>query len=248
MLRVSSLVLLVLCGCRTSTPPKPPASALWEAPLELAPGQPPRVQVTLDGAPASLVVDLAATSSALPAGVSTATLGPVDLLRSAGSPAAEGAPGVLAVSRLLERGAVVLDFPRKRLLALDGGELAWLRWLDERSPRGQLEGVSRAGAPDRGVLVKTRVGDGREVVTQLSTTHLHTAYARELFEPGLITGEKVPGLFVKVRDSEFGPLEAELLPPGAPVEGRLGLDVLSGLVVLVPVHAMAPIWFMTPRE
>ncbi|HEY0880065.1 MAG TPA: hypothetical protein VGD87_00980 [Archangium sp.] len=236
MVRLSSLALLCfLTACRTSTPLKAPPTALWELPLELEAGQPPRVTVTIDGAPARLVVDTAASAHSF---TGTAKLGPLTLTGT-------GTDGTLAITKLLERGAVVLDFPNKRLLAIDGGEMSFLRWLDERSPKGQLEGVGRAG---NGVIIKTRVGDGQEIVTQVATTQQHTAYARELFDPKLVKGDTVPGLFVRVRESEFGPLEAELLPEGAAPQGRLGLDVLSGLVVLVPMHAMAPIWFMTPRE
>lgn len=234
MLRLSPLVLLVLCGCRTSTPPRPPPTSLWEVPLELVDGR-PVVQVTIDGQPQRLLVDTSAKAQAFSG---TATLGPVSVTGTGGD-------GRLAVRGLVEQGAVVLDFPRRRLLALGGGEMTWLRWLDERSPRGQLEGVARAGD---GVLVKTRAGDLPDVVTLVDTSSLRTAYARELFDPKLVVNERIPGLFVRIRESEFGPLEAELLPPDAGVQGRLGMDVLSGLVVLVPMHAMAPIWFMTPRE
>ena len=43
-------------------------------------------------------------------------------------------------------------------MALDGKPNAWLRWLDERSPKGQVEALVRSAPFGGGLHVKTREG------------------------------------------------------------------------------------------
>jgi hypothetical protein len=150
--------------------------------------------------------------------------------------------------KLLEKGAVVVDFPGKRLLALGGKSHSWMQWLDERSPKGQVEAMPRTAPFGGGLHVKTRVGDGKEVPTRLSSAQPQTAYAKGMFDPALLAGaQHLSGLHLRAGDSEFGPIDVLIRDADAPVEGWLGLDVLRNVVLLVPVHEMAPIWLMTPR-
>lgn len=190
MPRVLSLLPLLLLGCRTVTPPVPSPTSTWELPIATAAGL-PVVEVTIGGKKTLLVVDTGAPETTLQAWfVKSLEVEPTDLeghrvaelplrlgttvvnakwrlVETAPAQRELGIGGTLCPQRTLTKGAVAIDFPRKRLIALDGTANAWLRWLDERSPKGQ-------------------------------------------------------------------------------VEGWLGLDVLQGAVLLVPVHELHPIWFMTP--
>ncbi|MDP1826318.1 MAG: retropepsin-like aspartic protease [Archangium sp.] len=271
------LLLLVLCACRTITPAAPPPSAVWEAPIVFeAGGRPsalPLVQVIIGGQPALLVLDTGAAETTLQAWFvkslekepteseghrvvelalqlgGTTTTAKWRLVETDPAQRELGIAGTLSPHHAVDKGAVAIDFPRKRLFALDGKPNAWLRWLDERSPKGQVEALPRT-APFGGRLhVMTRVGDGREVSTRLASGEERSSYAAGLFDAKLVAdGQHVSGLHLRVGQSEFGPLDVLIAPVEEKVEGRLGMDVLRGTVLLVPVHELHPIWFMTPRE
>lgn len=271
MLRSLALSLVVvLCGCRTTTPAATPPSATWELPITFVGGL-PVVQATIAGRPTLLVLDTGAPETTLQAWfVKSLEREPTDFeghrvveaaLQVGGQnstakwPLVDDAPGqrelgiggTLSPQHLVAKGAVAIDFPRKRLLALEGKANGWLLWLDERSPKGQVEALPRAAPFDGQLHVMTSVGDGREVATALATGNAHTSYPANLFDPSLIKDGRVAGLHLKIGQSEFGPLEVVVPPEGDPV-GRIGMDVLQGAVLLVPVHELHPIWFMTPRE
>lgn len=256
MLRAPVVALLMLLvGCRTTTVAAPPPQALWEVPLDLTEDGRPVVKAKVGALRVvRLLVDTGAAETTVQGSVEGGLLVGGEQVPARAvdfDPAQQraGLDGTLAPHRLVKTGAVVLDLPGKRLLVLGGLENNWLRWLDERSPKGELAGVARMPPADGGLLVQTRVGDGPEVLTRLSTSTHRSAYARTLFDPALLTtGNDVRGVHLKIRDAEFGPLDLALLPGGEGVEGVLGLDLLKDLVVLVPVHASPRIWFMTPRE
>lgn len=261
---------LLLCACRTITPAAPPPSAAWEVPITLAGGL-PVVQATIGGKQTLLIVDTAAPETTLQAWfVKSLEVEPTDfnghrvaglslqlasnvttakwrLVETVPAWRELGIGGTLSPQKAVTKGAVVIDFPGKKLIALDGKANTWLRWLDERSPKGQTESLPRS-APFGGALhVKTRVGDGREVVTSLASAQQRTTYASSVFDPALvIDGAHVAGLHLRVGQSEFGPLDVLVRPAEPQVEGWLGIDVLQGVVLLVPVHELHPIWFMTP--
>jgi hypothetical protein len=234
-------------------------------------GELPVVQASIAGRPTLLVLDTGAPQTTLQAWfVKSLELEPsvadghkvVELALQVGGqtttakwPLVEDAPGqralgiggTLSPQHLLARGAVAIDFPRKRLLALDGKANAWLLWLDERSPKGQVEALPRAAPFDGELHVMTSVGDGREIATGLASGDAHTSYPSNLFDPSLLKDGHVAGLHLKIGQSEFGPLDVVVPAEGNPL-GRIGLDVLQGAVLLVPVHELHPIWLMTPRE
>ncbi len=264
------LLPLLLCACRTITPAAPPPSAVWEVPITIQSGL-PVVEATIGGKPTLLIVDTSAPETTLQAwflksleieptdfeGHRVAEL-PLQLATSVTTARwrlVETVPthremnigGTLCPQRLLNKGAIAIDFPRKRLLALEGKPNAWLRWLDERSPKGPVEALPRV-APFGALHVKTRVGDGREVATSLASGQERSSYATALFEPALIIEGKVAGLHLRVGESDFGPLEVLTRSAETEVLGWIGMDVLQGTVLLVPVHGLHPIWFMTPRE
>lgn len=273
MLRLSWLFpLVVVFACKTVTPPDPVPAAVWEVPLTLEPGRAPVVQVMIGGKPALLIVDTAAAETTLQAWfVKSLEVEPTDFeghrvaelplqlgtftttskwMMVDTDPAlrALGIGGTLSPHHLVAKGAVVIDFPMKRMLALDVGPNMALLWLDQRSPKGQVEGLLRVAPFEGRIHVKTRVGDGREVVTALASAQLRTRYAASLFDSSLIAdGTHVPGLHVRVGESEFGPLDVLVQPGEDKVEGWLGMDVLQGAVLLLPVHELHPIWFMTPH-
>lgn len=277
MLRARSLVLVVLCGCRTTTPGAPPPIAPWELPIVFeADGHPsalPLVQATVGGRPTLLLLDTAARETTLQAWfVKSLGVEPTEaegrkvielplqlggevttskwpLVETVSAQRELGIGGTLSPQHARKKGAVAIDFPRRRLIALDGKANAWLRWLDERSPKGQAEALPRMPPFDGRLQVMTRVGDGRDVATTLATGQERTSYVAGLFDPSLLgDGVHVAGLHLRLGQSEFGPLDVLVQPGEGPVQGRLGLDVLRGGVLLVPVHELAPIWFMTPRE
>lgn len=269
--------LLALCACRTITPAAPPPSATWEAPIVFeAGGRPsalPLVQAIVGGKPALLVLDTGAAETRLQAwfvkslekeptdseghrvvelplqlGTSTTTA-KWRLVETDPALREQGIAGTLSPQHAVGKGAVAIDFPRKRLFGLDGKPNAWLRWLDERSPKGQVEALPRTAPFDGRLHVMTRVGDGREVSTRLASGEARSSYAASLFDAKLVgDGQHVAGLHLRVGQSEFGPLDVLIAPPEEKVEGHLGMDVLQGAVLLVPVHELHPIWFMTPRE
>lgn len=247
-------LLLLLAGCRTTTVAAPPPKALWEVPLEFTDDGRPLVKAKVGALRVvRLLVDTGAAETTVQGSVEGGLLVggeqvPARAIELDHEQNRAGLDGTLAPHQLVKTGAVVLDLPGKRLLVLGGLENNWLRWLDERSPKGELAGVARMPPSNGGLLVQTRVGDGPEVLTRVSTSTLRSAYARTLFDLGLVTATDVRGVHLKIRDSEFGPLDVGLLPDGNPAQGVLGLDVLKDLVVLVPVHASPRIWFMTPRE
>lgn len=271
MLRSLSLVLVVCCACRTTTPAAPPPSARWELPIVFQGGL-PLVQATVGGRPTLLVLDTGAPQTTLQAWfVKSLELEPTEFeghrvvelpLQVGGQTTTAkwalvdttpghrelGIGGTLSPQHLLAKGAVAIDFPRQRLLALEGKANAWLRWLDERSPRGQVEALPRAAPFDGRLHVMTSVGDGSEVATGLASGDAHTSYPASLFEPSLVKDGHVVGLHLKVGQSEFGPLDVVVRPLESQPESRLGMDVLQGAVLLVPVHELHPIWFMSPRE
>lgn len=272
MHRALLLFPLLLCACRTVTPAAPPPTAVWEVPLTLEAKGPPLVQATIGGKQTLLIVDTGAPDLALQAWfVRSLEVEPtesegrrvVELTLQLGSHTSKkrwslaetvpdqrelGIGGTLSPQKLLEAGAVAVDFPNKRLLALDGKAHSWLRWLDERSPKGQVEAMPRTAPFGGGVHVKTRVGDGKEVPTRLSSAQQQTAYAKDLFDPSLLAGaQHLAGLHIRAGDSEFGPVDVLVRDADAPIEGWLGLDVLRNVVLLVPVHELHPIWLMTPR-
>ena len=273
MFRLSWLFpLVVVFACKTVTPPDPVPAAVWEVPLTLEPGRAPVVQVMIGGKPALFIVDTAAAETTLQAWfVKSIEVEPTDFEghRVAELPLQLGTftttqkwqlvdtdpalrkleiGGTLSPHHLMARGAVVLDFPMKRMLALDGQPSAALLWLDQRSPKGQVEGLLRVAPFEGRIHVKTRVGDGNEVVTALASTQPRTRYAIGLFDSSLITdGTHVAGLHIRVGESEFGPLDVLVQPAEDKVEGWLGMDVLQGTVLLLPVHELHPIWFMTPH-
>ena len=265
-------LLLLFTACVTSTPAAPPPIATWEVPLELEAGGLPLVEVVVAGKPTRLVVDTASSETWLATWFATSLGVPVeggktsDLTLSIGSnalPAAKwsvradpgdfqalGIGGVLAPHHLVERGAVALDFPRKRLLLLTGQMNVWMRWLDERSPSSAVESLPRAGERDGTLHVKSRVGDGkRELVTQLASGSKRSEYLSEFFDASLIgEGGAVKGLHVRLGDSEFGPIDVTARPKLGSNEGVLGMDVLSKLVLLMPAFENQALWVMTPRE
>lgn len=254
MFRALPLLLLGLWlgACRTTTRGgSPPPQARWELPLELTAEGLPFVKVKLGAEDVRLLVDTGATQTTLVGRTGELQIGPERVAAVPGSRPGGSVDGVLAVHHLLSSGALVLDFPGRRLLALDGFENTWLRWLDERSPKGELAGVARLPPMDGGLLVQTRVGDGPEVTTLVSTAALRSVYSRGLFDSAVLDklGQNgLAGVHVKVRDAEFGPLTIDVLAADAAPPGRLGLDVLKGVVLVVPVHDSPRIWFMTPRE
>ena len=273
MLRLSWLFpLVVVCACKTVTPPAPAPVAVWEVPLVVEPGRAPLVQATIGGKPTLLLIDTAASQTTLQAWfIKSLEVEPTDFEghRVAALPLQLGTftttarwqlvdtdpalrelgiGGTISPHHLVPKGAVVIDFPMKRMLALDGQPNNALRWLDERSPKGQVEGLLRVAPFEGRIHVKTRVGDGREVVTALASTQPRSRYAAGLFDASLITdGTHVAGLHVRVGESEFGPLDVLVQPTEGAVEGWLGMDVLQGVVLLLPVHELHPIWFMTPH-
>jgi hypothetical protein len=274
MLRVS-LLALALCACRTITPAAPPPSAAWEVPIVYEAGghlSPlPLVQATGGGKQTLLVLDTGAAETTLQhwlvkeLGVeptqaeghavaelklelgSSSTTAKWAIVETVPSQRELGIGGTLSPQHAVTKGAVAIDFVAKKLLGLDGQANAWLRWLDERSPKGQVEALPRTAPFDGTLHVLTRVGDGREVSTALASGEERSSYAASLFDPSLVLeGTHVAGLHLRVGDSEFGPLDVPVLPPEAKAQGRLGMDVLHGVVLLVPVHELHPIWLMTP--
>lgn len=273
MLRALPLLLVILGGCRTTTPGAPPPNAPWEVPLVFAADGHPVVQATVGGKPTLLILDTGARETTLQAWfVESLQREPVQvegrrvielplelgaerltakwpLVETVPAERALGIGGTLSPQHARARGALALDFPRLRLVALDGNANAWLRWLDERSPKGQVEALPRVAPYDGSLHVLTRVGDGREVVTTVVTGQEHSSYSPGLFDSSLLVGgSHVPGLHLRLGQSEFGPLDILVQPMEGKAEGRLGLDVLRGGVLLVPVHELPPLWFMTPRE
>lgn len=272
MVRTLTPLLVALCACRTVTAAAPPPSAFWEVPIIYeAPGL-PLVQATVGGKSTLLILDTSARETTLQAWfVKSLEVQPGEAeghrvaelpLQLAGQvitakwklvdtvPAqrARGIGGTLSPHHTVEKGAVAIDFPQKRLVALDGRPNAWLRWLDERSPQGQVETLTRTAPFDGRLHVSTRVGDGREVSTGVASALERSSYAVSLFDPSLVIGgTHVPGLHLRVGQAEFGPLDVLVRPAEEKVEGWLGMDVLQGAVLLVPVHELHPIWFMTPR-
>jgi hypothetical protein len=267
------LIPLVLCAaCRTITPAAPPPTAVWEVPFTLEANGLPLVQATVGGKTTLLIVDTSAPDTTLQAWFVKSL--EVEATESEGHRVAElplqlgtnvttakwklvetvpaqrelGIGGTLSPQRAIAAGAVAIDFPNKRLLALDGKANAWLRWLDERSPKGQVEALPRVAPFGMGLHVKTRVGDGKELATSLASGQERTTYVATVFDPTLLAGgPHVAGLHVRVGDSEFGPLDVLVRPAETQVEGWLGMDVLKNVVLLVPVHELHPIWLMTPR-
>ncbi len=272
MYRALSLLFL-LTACRTVTQGLPPPKPEWEVPFTLEQNGLPLVQATIGGKQTLLIVDTGAPDLTLQnwfvkslEGVEPAEsegrrvvelslqLGAINakkkwsLVETVPDQRELGIGGTLSPQKLLERGAIAIDFPNKRILAINGRQQSWMLWLDERSPRGQVEALPRT-APFGGALhVKTRVGDGKEVPTRLSSAQQQTAYAKDMFDPSLLAGSQhLAGLHIRTGDSEFGPVDVLVRDADAPIEGWLGLDVLRNVVLLVPVHEMAPIWLMTPR-
>ena len=273
MSRVLVLSLLVLCACRTVTPAAPPPTAVWEVPLALEANGLPLVEATIGGKKTLLIVDTGSPDITLQAWfVKALEVEPAEdgayrvaelslqvgafntkrkwrIVETVSSERERGIGGTLSPQRLLESGAMAIDFPNKRLLALDGKAHAWLRWLDERSPKGQVEALPRSAPFGKGLNVKSRVGDGKEVVTCLASGQTQSLYASHLFDNSLLAhGPVVEGLHVRVGDSEFGPvaIQARFVDSGGP-EGWLAMDVLRNVVLLVPIHEIHPIWLMTPR-
>ncbi len=262
--------LFALAACRTTMLPAPPPTATWELPLRFDAGGPPLVEVTVGGKPTLFAVDTAAKETALASWFAKSVASETELplllgtlsLGEAKWPVIEGLPsfealgigGVLSPLQAAKQGAIVLDFPNQRLLFLDGKMNVWMRWLDERSPKGQTESLPRAGPRDGTLYVKSRVGDGREVVTRLDSAAPTTTYVSSLFDPTLIAdggallGPHVSGLHVRLGESEFGPLDVLARPALGAHEGALGLDVLRGVVLLIPVQGYQALWVMTPRE
>ena len=270
MLRTLWLFPIVLCACRTITPAAPPASALWEVPIVFRSGF-PVVEGTIRGKPILLALDTGAPETTLqhwfvksleieptpseghlvaelPLSLGTSvTTAKWRLVENNPVQRDLGIGGTLSPQKLLVKGAVAIDFPRKRLLALDGKANAWLLWLDERSPKGKVESLPRVAPFDGRLHVNTRAGDSREVPTTIDSGKVHSSYASTLFDPSLLAGgQHVAGLHLKVGQAEFGPLDVAVQPAEGVVEGWLGMDVLQGAVLLVPVHELHPIWLMTP--
>ncbi|MDP2276051.1 MAG: hypothetical protein Q8K32_35230 [Archangium sp.] len=265
------LTLLLLCACRTVTPAAPPPSATWEVPITFQAGV-PVVEATIGGKPTLLIVDTSAPETTLEAWFikaleveptnfeghrvaelvlqlgTSATTAKWRLVETVPAHREVNIGGTLCPQRLLGKGAIAIDFPRKRLMALEGKANAWLRWLDERSPKGQVEALPRTAPFGGGLHVKTRVGDGREVATSLASGQERSSYATALFDPALIIEGKVAGLHLRVGESEFGPIDVLTRAAETEVQGWVGMDVLQNTVLLVPVHELHPIWFMTPRE
>lgn len=253
-------LFLALGACRTSTPPAPPPEAAWEAPLTFDAGR-FLIDAVVDGKPARLVLDTAAAETALLDGfaktlgegehsvtLSGATLRTAKVLSDPSLEAA-GVQGVLSPQSLAPDGAIALDFPRKRLVAIKGKQNTWLRWLDERSPKGVVESLPRAGARDGTLTVMTRAGDGREAVTRLDARALRSEFSAALFDAGLVAGKSaLEGVHVRLGDSEFGPLTVTIAPTLEGRDGTLGLDVLGSVVLLVPLAGHQALWLMTPRE
>ena len=270
MVRALWLLPMVLCACRTITPAAPPPSAIWEVPITFPAGL-PVVEATIGGKPVLLALDTGAPEITLQAWfVKSLEIEPTEaeghfvaelplqlgtsvitakwrLVETDAAQRELGIGGTLSPQKLLAKGAVAIDFPRKRLLGLDGQANAWLRWLDERSPQGQTEALPRAAPFDGRLHVMTRVGDGRAVATTIDSGKVRSVYASTLFDPSLLSGgEHVAGLHLKVGQAQFGPLDVGVQPAEGAVEGWLGMDVLRKTVLLLPVHEMHPIWLMTP--
>ena len=266
-----SLLALALCSCRTITPAAPPPSAVWEVPIVTAANGLRLVEATIGGKPTLLVLDTGAAETTLqhwfvkslevePTDSEGHSVAELPLLLGARSttekwrivetvPAQRelGIGGTLSPQHAIAKGAVAIDFPGKRLFGLEGQANAWLRWLDERSAKGQVEALPRTAPFDGRLHVMTRVGDGREVSTTLASGDERSSYAASLFDPSLVLeGKHVAGLHLRVGDSEFGPIDVVVLPAEATGDGRLGLDVLQRVVLLVPVHELHLIWLMTP--
>ncbi len=258
------LPLVALAACRTTTLPAPPPVAAWEVPILLEPGSRPLVQVTVGSTPTRFVVDTGASETVLYAWFAKSIGADHELQLQVGTNALDskvwpvvdapaglealGIGGVLSPQQAATKGAIVLDFPHKRLVAVGEKLNTWLRWLDERSPKGTTESLPRVGPRDGKLYVMSRVGDGKEVVTQLDTGSLTTEFATSIFDPSLLTGKPLEGLHVRLGDSDFGPLSVTTQPTPGGAEGKLGLDVLAGVVVLVPIVGYQALWVMTPRE
>ncbi|MFZ5438460.1 MAG: hypothetical protein ACOZQL_00560 [Myxococcota bacterium] len=255
-MRSWTLALVVALGaCRTTTPPAPPPESAWEAPLTFEDGV-FLVEALVDGQPTRLVLDTTSPGCALlgKPGEHTVTLSGQRLDTTSWTTlddaalTARGIGGVMSPQTIQRDGAIVVDFPRKRLVSLRGKLNAWLRWLDERAPKSVVESLPRA-SQDGALAVMARPGDGREAVTRLDSRAPASEFVAALFDPALVAGKTtLEGVHVRLGDSEFGPLRVNVAPALEGREGSLGLDVLGSVVLMVPAAPNQPLWVMSPRE
>ena len=219
--------VVLLAACRTATPPLPTPPSAWELPLELVDGVP-----TVNG----LTLDTTATATTTTRGA------PFDLGGAHVTPR-RGPQNVLALGSLPPASAVVLDFPRRRVLGLDASTAGWLRWLDARSPKGKLESLPRV-AP---MTVKSDVGDRRGVFTQLTSTVRRSQFPAVMFDAALVHDGQVSGLHLQLGETTFGPLDVDARDD-LTASARLGMDVLQNVVLLLPNDPNQGVWLLVPRE
>lgn len=224
-------LVVLLAACRTTTPPLPTPPSAWELPL-----------VTVDGLPMVAVGEAALQLDTLATASTTTTGAPFDLLGTRVTPR-KGSTNVLALDSLPRAQALVLDFPRNRVLGLDASREGWLRWLDARAPHGKLESLPRVGP----MTVKADVGDRKNVFTQLSSTTRTSIFPSALFDPSLVASNRVPGLHLSLGETDVGPLTVDV-SADLSAEGRLGMDVLRDVVLLIPNDPNQGVWLLQPRE
>jgi hypothetical protein len=197
--RAALVAALLVLGCRTVTAtPVPRASApTLELPLTFDAEGVPMVEVMVEGHAEAVRLDPHAAGNG-PA----ATLGTLAVTLSSAH--------ALAPQRLASRGAVVLDFPKARLVLLDGGLATWLRWLDGRAPRAQVESMPRL--PGEGLAVSVFIG--ATVAAQLDPAHARSSLGVDHVMLGTTV---VPAT-----------MAAATAPP------VVGMDVLRGVVLVIP--------------
>lgn len=223
--------VLLLLSCRTSTTAMPAPAPAWEIPFELKDGL---AVVNVNGK--GLRLDTVATQTTTTDGTA------FDIGEQHFTPKKEK-EDVLSLGSLPTSSAVVIDFPRRRIYGLQGSMTAWMRWLDERSPKGKLESLPRV-AP---MTVKAQVGDRLDVFTQLASGTKTTVFPSSLFDSKLISNGVVSGLELKFGDLKFGPMSVQATDELSS-EGRLGMDVLQNVVLLIPGNTNQGVWVLVPRE
>jgi hypothetical protein len=142
--------------------------------------------------------------------------------------------------------ALAIDFRRHQVNGLGGKLNTWMQWMDERSPGASVEAMPNLGSRDA-ILVKARIGDGKEVVCAFDFTRARSAMATTLFDATVLgtNTTTLPGLHVRLGETDFGPLEVDLR---AEPECTLGLDVLGQTVLVVPLQGKQPVWLMVASE
>jgi hypothetical protein len=156
----------------------------------------------------------------------------------------KGVGCVLAPQRLTVSGAVILDFPKRQLHVFAGTMDGWLRWLDDRSPKGAIESLPRVGASEGPLFVNSHLGNGSDAVTRVTTGNAGCRYVQAVVE-----GQQVQNGVVTA------PLRASglVLPPttcsiveslGGP-QGQWGAEVFADYVLLLPLPG-PQLWVTKP--